>query len=79
MAYRNKPRLTRTPEPPLPNDTEREICREYGGWTNFTQSFGLKAWDDDDNAEAKAILEGLAELRTEERKAENEEHAQKKK
>ncbi|KAM4063397.1 hypothetical protein HRG_010120 [Hirsutella rhossiliensis] len=42
-------------QPPL-SKAEREVCKSYGGWTNFMQSMGLKPWEDDDAAEGKAIL-----------------------
>lgn len=34
--------------------------RSFGDWTNFCASYGLKPWDQDDAAEAKAILEAMA-------------------
>ncbi|CAM1510826.1 Fc.00g083390.m01.CDS01 [Cosmosporella sp. VM-42] len=45
---------------PILTPTEREICRSYGGWTNFMLSYGLKPWNADDNPEGKAIIAGLA-------------------
>ncbi|OAA43210.1 Extracellular metalloproteinase 3 [Metarhizium rileyi] len=49
----------RRKEPPL-SEGERKICRDYGGWTNFMHSMGLKPTDADDVAEAKAIIEIMA-------------------
>ncbi|OAA59288.1 hypothetical protein ISF_06223 [Cordyceps fumosorosea ARSEF 2679] len=46
-------------QPPL-TPAERAICKSYGGWTAFLQAFGLKPWNDEDAAEGKAILAGLA-------------------
>ncbi|KAK4331554.1 hypothetical protein RTBOTA2_001036 [Rhodotorula toruloides] len=47
-------------EPPL-TDKERKILKSgWGDWTNFCTSYGLKPWDQDDAAEAKAILEAMA-------------------
>jgi hypothetical protein len=40
---------------------EREIVKKgWGTWTNFMQSYGLKAYDLDDIDEAKAILSAMA-------------------
>ncbi|BGP01347.1 hypothetical protein NBRC10513v2_002301 [Rhodotorula toruloides] len=47
-------------QPPL-TDKERKILKSgWGDWTNFCTSYGLKPWDQDDAAEAKAILEAMA-------------------
>ncbi|KID85674.1 Extracellular metalloproteinase 3 [Metarhizium guizhouense ARSEF 977] len=46
-------------QPPL-TKAERQICKEYGGWTNFMQSMGLKPWESDDADEGKAILAAFA-------------------
>ncbi|BGP23376.1 hypothetical protein JCM10295v2_002272 [Rhodotorula toruloides] len=52
--------LSRAMQPPL-SSMEREILkRGWGDWTNFCTSYGLKPWDQDDAAEAKAILEAMA-------------------
>ncbi|ATY64078.1 hypothetical protein CCM_04799 [Cordyceps militaris CM01] len=45
-------------QPPL-TPAERAICKAYGGWTAFCQSFGLKPWDSEDAADGKRILEGF--------------------
>ncbi len=39
--------------------TDYAICKPFGGFHRFMQSYGLKPWDDDDIAEAKRILEGM--------------------
>jgi len=41
-------------------DGERQAVKGYGGWTPFTQSYGLKAWKDDDAYIGKQIATGLA-------------------
>ncbi|KAI5852059.1 hypothetical protein GGS23DRAFT_601786 [Durotheca rogersii] len=46
-------------QPPL-SETEREICKSYGGWTNFMHSSGLKPWNDEDQAEGKTIIAAFA-------------------
>ncbi|TKA57503.1 hypothetical protein B0A53_00734 [Rhodotorula sp. CCFEE 5036] len=47
-------------QPPL-TPKEREIVKKgRGTWTNFMQSYGLKAYDLDDIDEAKAILSAMA-------------------
>ncbi|OAR01601.1 hypothetical protein LLEC1_00461 [Akanthomyces lecanii] len=46
-------------QPPL-TPAERAICKSYGGWTAFMQSFGLKPWEEEDIAEGKAILSAFA-------------------
>lgn len=38
----------------------KRTLKSYGGWTAFMQSYGLKAWKDDDAKEGKSILEALA-------------------
>ncbi|PHH60868.1 hypothetical protein CDD81_1073 [Ophiocordyceps australis] len=42
-------------QPPL-NEAERKVCRSFGTWTDFMQCYGLKPYDLDDVAEAKAII-----------------------
>ena len=49
-------------QPPL-SEGARAIRREYGGWTNFMLSYGLKPTDSDDAAEGKAIIEAMAKAR----------------
>ena len=46
----------RSLEPPL-SEAERAIVKSYGGWTQYTQSFGLKPWEQGDADEGKQILE----------------------
>ncbi|GAO14384.1 hypothetical protein UVI_02055100 [Ustilaginoidea virens] len=46
--------------------TEREICKAYGGWTNFMISMGLKPWVDEDAEEGKAIIAAFARDKEEE-------------
>ncbi|KAJ5266978.1 hypothetical protein N7478_009786 [Penicillium angulare] len=46
-------------QPPL-TPAERAIVKSYGGWTQFMQSYGLKAHDSDDIDEAKSIVSALA-------------------
>ncbi|KAG6003123.1 hypothetical protein E4U21_002321 [Claviceps maximensis] len=46
-------------QPPL-TPTERQICKSYGGWSNFMASMGLKPWVSDDAEEGKAILAAFA-------------------
>ncbi|KAJ5915857.1 hypothetical protein N7454_010998 [Penicillium verhagenii] len=48
-------------QPPL-TEAERAIVKSYGGWTQFMLSYGLKPHDLEDIEEAKAILEGLAQV-----------------
>lgn len=55
--------LTAT-EPPL-TPAERAIIKEYGGWTQFMLTFGLKPHDEDDIAEAKQIVERIAAVDSE--------------
>jgi len=45
--------------PPL-TPAERAIIKSYGGWTNFMQSYGLKAHDQGDIGEAKRIVATMA-------------------
>lgn len=47
-------------EPPLA-PAERTVVKSYGGWTNFTSSYGLKPWNDAHAAEGKSIAGGLAQ------------------
>lgn len=47
-------------EPPLTNKERKILKSGFGDWTNFCASYGLKPWDRDDAAEAKAILEAMA-------------------
>jgi hypothetical protein len=44
-----------TVEPPL-SPAEREIVKNYGGWTQFLLCFGLKPWNSEDVDEAMQIL-----------------------
>ncbi|KAG0665002.1 hypothetical protein C6P46_000628 [Rhodotorula mucilaginosa] len=47
--------------PTASHPKEREIVKKgWGTWTNFMQSYGLKAYDLDDIDEAKAILSAMA-------------------
>ncbi|TQW00565.1 hypothetical protein IF1G_00496 [Cordyceps javanica] len=48
---------------------ERQICKAYGGWTNFMNCMGLKPWDSEDRAEGKNILEAFASDNEDEDKA----------
>ncbi|WVW84731.1 hypothetical protein I302_106766 [Kwoniella bestiolae CBS 10118] len=48
-------------QPPL-KPAEREIVKSYGGWTNFTASYGLKPWEMDQNDEAHTIVKTLAKM-----------------
>ncbi|BGO90189.1 hypothetical protein JCM10020v2_001826 [Rhodotorula toruloides] len=47
-------------QPPLTNKERKILKSGFGDWTNFCASYGLKPWDRDDAAEAKAILEAMA-------------------
>jgi hypothetical protein len=47
-------------------EAERAVEKSYGGWTTFMQTYGLKAYDDDHIAEAKAIISGLAKQQSSE-------------
>lgn len=36
--------------------------KNYGGWTRFMQSMGLKPWETRDAEEGKTILEGFVAM-----------------
>lgn len=46
-------------QPPLTPDERKVLKHGWGDWTSFTQSYGLKAFDPDENDEAKRILEAM--------------------
>ncbi|KAI9639487.1 uncharacterized protein MKK02DRAFT_39787 [Dioszegia hungarica] len=45
---------------PILTPGEKAVVKDYGGWTNFSLSYGLKPWESADNAEAHQIAKGMA-------------------
>lgn len=46
--------------PPL-SAAERAVVKSFGSWTQFMQTYGLKPTDRDDIAQAKAIVQRMAQ------------------
>ncbi|ODO01810.1 hypothetical protein L198_02536 [Cryptococcus wingfieldii CBS 7118] len=45
---------------PILNSGEKAAVKESGGWTQFTQSYGMNPWDAGTSQEGKAIASAMA-------------------